>query len=370
MGDGIYDNPPRASLLDPGGSRFRFRLNPLLAAPRLHLDPALMLGLHLPSLAPAATDAPAAATTAPAATTDTPAATADEPDAPQMFMPVLGLTNAAWMAQHPLYTLTTEFTGLAPFLSATSPMAGRTFRPSLQIGVRDRLGQHVEAGVFGGFGGTFAFRSGAPTGTGNLGLSLHVGPDQPSGTEVGYGTALWLNLYQAWGAEPPRTSPPPGWSFNPSANAMVSHSWMRPDRWGADLVWGAGFSRWGAVNDVTSADVLSPFIGFNYARNVGKHDALNWEFTFGSNIGLGGRADGVTGGPTPFSLALNVGLFGWQHTWGDYGFGLEPWFFTEFGANVANPGAPPFNLGGGLRLDFGAINPRREHVFDDDWPLR
>jgi hypothetical protein len=356
MGDGIHDTPPRVSLFDPDGSRFRFRLNPsLLAAPRLQLDPALFR-----APAPAAVPAPADA--------KEPAAD-NAPDPPQMNMPMLGLTNAAWMAEHPLYTLTTEFTGLAPFWSATNPMAGATFRPSLQIGVRDRIAQGLEIGAFGGFGGMFPFLAGAPAGSGQLGLSLHAGPQQPSGEDVGYGTGFWLTLAQVWGAEPAVALPPPGWSFNPTVNAMISHSWMRPDHWGVDFVWGAGLSRWGAVNDVNAAAVLSPFVGLNVAANLGKHDALNWEFTFGPNLGLGGRADGVTGGPMPASLALNVGLFGWQHTWGDYGFGIEPWFFSELWSNVANPGAPFWNAGGGLRLDFGAINPRRAHV-DDDWPPR
>lgn len=291
----------------------------------------------------------------------------EPPDAPQVALPGLGVTNAAWMADNPLFTLTTEFPGTLPFMSQTTPGEGVTLRPSLQVAVRDRLWRNAELGVFGGFGGKVPFGAGKSTGTGVFGFSLHLGPEQPKEDAVKYGTGLWLSLAQGWGAEPDVPFPPQGWSFNPNFNAMVSHSWMRPDKWGFDIVWGAGISRWGAVNDVTAATVFSPFLGVNYSRNLGKHDTLNWEATFGPNLGLGGRYGAPAGSGMPVSLGLNVGLFGWQHTWGDYGFGLEPWIFAEPWSNVANTDATFRNVGGGLRLDFGAINPRREHV-EPVWP--
>lgn len=346
MGDG-YDSPgplryPRSYTLGTGG---RFRLPSLDLPPPAPYLPTFDQDFHLPPLA--------------------------EPDAPQMGMPTLGVTNSAWMQQNPLYTLTTEFTSLLPFMSETTPGVGTTpgegatFRPSLMVGVRDRLWQHGEFGVFGGFGGKLPFGAGRPTGNGILGLSLHLGPDAPEGDATRYGTGVWLTLAQAWGAEPDRETPPPGWSFNPTGGVMVSHSWQHPDEWGADLVWGANASRWGAVNDVPVGGFLNPYLGFNYARSLGKHDTLNWEATVGLNLGLAGRYDVLPGPRVPASLAVNVGLFGWQHTWGDYGFGIEPWFFAEPWSNVANSGASFYNYGGGLRLDFGAINPRRAHVDDE-----
>ena len=144
---------------------------------------------------------------------------------------------------------------------------------------------------------------------------------------------------------------------------MLSHSWARKDKWGFDIVGGAGISRWGAVNDVTVGGFVNPFVGFNYAFNAGKNDVINFEATGGPNVGFAAYA-GQPGPATPFSFGINAGI-GWQHYWGDYAFGLEPWLSTEQGSNIANPGSGPFNWSGGLRIGFGAINPRRAYAGDD-----
>jgi hypothetical protein len=357
----MHDSPLRLRPLDQPRSPFGFRLRGTdeLFAPSFLRTPFTH---DFSRIAPSLLGSPpAAATAAPAA-----AAHESEPDAPQMNMPWLGLTNSAWMAQNPLYTLTTEFMSPFPLMSQTTPGAGVSLRPSLLVNVRDRIGPNSEFGVFGGFGGAFPLRSGPPTGTGLFGFSLHLGPQAPEGDRVAFGTGAWLSLYQGWGSEPTVPSPPQGWTFNPNFNAMIAHSWQRPDHWGADLVWGANVARWGAVNDVAVGGFLNPYIGFNYSRNLTKHDTLNWEVTLGANLGIN-RYGGQPGPQIPASGVVNLGLFGYQHTWGDYGFGIEPWFVAEPFSNIANSGASPFNVGGGLRFDFGAINPRRAHV-DDPWP--
>ncbi|MBV9409296.1 MAG: hypothetical protein JO164_10775 [Candidatus Eremiobacteraeota bacterium] len=301
---------------------------------------------------------PPASTTEPAAKKD------DAPELPQANAANLGILNPAWMADNPLYTLTTEFWGALPFLSETKSGEKWSFRPPFTVNVRDRLGPNVEFGLIGGFGGTVPYKKDPATGSGLLGATLHVGPEQPKGDNVGFGTGAWFQLYQGWGAEPDRPIPPQGWSFNPNFNFMIAHSWMKPDSWDVDLAWGATIARWGAVNDVNVGGWLSPFLGLNVSKNLSKHDVLNWEGTVGANLGLAGRQDGVPNTNLPASLLLNFGLFGYQHTWDDWAFGLEPWIFAEPTSNVANPDERFWNVGGGLRVDLTAINPRRTHVED------
>lgn len=292
-------------------------------------------------------------------------------DAPQMFLPLLGITNGSWMGQYPLYTLRTEFATLLPFQSATDPKVGTTFGPAQYLSVSDRLGKNFELSVIGTVNGTIPIAppptppgTDPPTakGGGSLGFGLHFGPEAPKGDDLASGAGLWITLSQVWGQEPDRSSPPPGWSANPSLNAFATYSWQKPNRWGYDLNGGATISRWGQVNGVSVGGLLSPFLGLNYSRNLTENDVLNWEATVALNLGLAGRFDGVAATSMPLSATVNLGLFGYQHIWGDWGIGVEPWLFFETGSNVANAGAPLGNWGGGLRFGFGAINPRREHV--------
>lgn len=268
----------------------------------------------------------------------------DDSEAPQMNMPNLGITNPAWMADNPLYTLTTEFTTLLTLQS----QAG--FDALQMVAIRDRLGANVEFGAFGSFG----------TSTGSAGLSLHLGPQAPKADAVARGFGFWGTLSQTWGQEPPRPWPQPGWSFNPTANALFAYSWQRPNKWGFDIVGGSGASRWGQVNNVPVGGFLTPFAGVNYSRNLSDTTVLNFEGTIGANIGAAGRFDTGDRSRLPTSRMLNIGV-GVQHMWGDYGIGVEPWFFWEEG-NVNSAGGPFGNYGGGIRFGFGAINPRREHV--------
>jgi len=360
MGDPAYDSSlPR--FYDPATNRFQLRPPSLTLGtgwsrywtPYGYRFPPVKTDDTLPDTLPP-----------PASTSEAATAKATEPDLPQANLANLGITNPAWMADNPLYTLTTEFFGALPFMSETMSGQKWSFRPSFTVNVRDRLWNNAEFGLIGGFGVTDPYKKDKATGSGLLGATLHLGPEQPKGDGVGFGTGAWLQLYQGWGAEPDRPIPPQGWSFNPNLNFMIAHSWMKPDSWDVDLVWGATLARWGAVNDVNVAGWLSPFLGLNVSKNLSKHDVLNWEFTAGANLGLSGHTDADPNSKFPASFLLNLGLFGYQHTWGDWGVGLEPWLFAEPWSSVANPDEHRWNLGGGLRLDFTGINPRRTHVED------
>jgi RHS repeat-associated protein len=283
----------------------------------------------------------------------------DDNNKPQMNMPNLGLTNPAWQAQHnPVGTLTTEFTGVLPFQSSTDPKQGPTTQPSLLTSIRDRTSETSEWGVYGGFGGQVPLRlPSTSTGSGSLGVSYHLGPEPPDdGFKRGFG--WWQTFGQVWGLAPQRTLDPPGWTANPTSNSLFAYSWQQANKWDFDVVGGFGIGRWGQVNGVSVAAPFSPFAGLNFARNLSDNDVLNFEGTLGGNFGLGGREDLLPGPSVPRSLSISTGI-GYQHTWGDFGFGVEGYFFGEPTSDVANPGGHFFNFGGGLRLDFGAINAKR-----------
>jgi len=293
--------------------------------------------------------------------------TAQDDNKPQMNMPNLGLTNPAWQAQNnPVGTYTTEFTGLLPFQSETTPGQGLTLSPSLLTSIRYRTSTETEVGAYFSFGGQIPLRlPGTSTGNGSLGASFHYGPEPPdNGFASGFG--LWLTLGQVWGLEPQVSLPPPGWSFNPTLNTLAAYSFQQANKWDFDVVAGFNISRWGQVNGVSVAAPLTPFGGANLAVNITDHDVINFEGVAGSNLGLGGRADNVPGPSVPSSFYWAAGI-GYQLTRGDYGFGIELYGFGEQLSNVTNQGtvngvqenAAPYNWGGGLRLDFGAINPLR-----------
>jgi hypothetical protein len=304
-------------------------------------------------------------------------------DPAQATMPLLSLLNGPFFGgNNPVGTLSTDIYG-APlaFQSLTDPSVGTTYIPSFTLQVRDRTSPTGEVGVFGSFGGvnplgtprnpTTGLFGPAPRGigTGALGLSYHHGPEAPSDSEhYRFGLGYWLTLGQYWGLEPQRDFAPPGWSFNPTGNAMLSMGWARDKHGEFDLVGGSGLGRWGQVNGVPVGAFLSPYLGFSYTKSLGEHDSLYGEVTGGANLGLAGRYDSGSGFPASMFVA---GGIGYQHTWGDYGFGVEPWVFAEPASTVATSAASGFhegpfgNWGGGLRFNLTAINPRRRVLSDE-----
>jgi RHS repeat-associated protein len=283
----------------------------------------------------------------------------DDNNKPQVNMPNFGLTNPAWQAQHnPVDTLTTDFTLSLPFQSSTDPKQGPTSQPSLLTSIRGRTSETSEWGAYGAFGSQVPLRfPGTSTGTGSLGASYHFGPAPPDdGLKRGFG--WWQTLGQVWGLAPQRTLAPPGWTFNPNSNSLFTYSWQQANKWDFDVVAGFGIGRWGQVNGVSVGAPFTPFAGLNYARNLTDNDVFNFEGIVGGNFGLGGREDLLPGPSVPRSLSVGVGI-GYQHTWGDYGIGIEPYFFGEPTSDVASPGGHYFNFGGGLRFDFAALNAKR-----------
>lgn len=300
-------------------------------------------------------------------------------DPAQANQPLLSILNGAFFSgNNPIGTLSTDFFGGIAGQSKTDPSVGPVALPTFTLQVRDRLSLTDEVGVFGGAGSISPLfgprnpRTGLwpnPVGTGSLGLTWHHGPEAPS-DESRYlrGFGYWLTLGQSWGLQPQvEGAPPPGWSFNPTANAMFAWSWARAKHGQADLIAGSGLSRWGQVNGVPVGGFLSPYLGFSYTWAVDDANSVNAEIEGGPYLGLAGRYD--TGSGFPASLYSSAGI-GWQRTWGDWGVGAELWGFAEPFSSVATPAGDfpqgPFgNWGLGLRFNLTAINPRR-HRFPDD----
>ena len=297
-----------------------------------------------------------------------PADAAGGSNAPQANQPLLSILNGAFFGgSNPVGTLSTDVFSSFASQSTTDRSVGRTYLPSLTLQVRDRISPEGEVGVFGTIGGVFPSR----LTTGALGLTYHHGPEAPQ-DETGYkfGWGYWLTASQVWGLEPPLSGPltPPGWSFNPTGNAMLALSWARAQHGEADLILGAGLARWGQVNGVPVGGFLSPYLGFSYTKNLGDADSIYAEITGGPYLGLAGRYDAGTGFPASLYLA---GGIGYQHTWGDYGLGVEPWLFGEPWSSVSSPATDDFsagprsNWGLGLRFNLTAINPRRRRYSDE-----
>lgn len=302
---------------------------------------------------------------------DAPAA---DDNAPQANLPQTTLLNGPFFGGHnPIGTLSTDLFGIFGGQSATDPAVGRTYIPSFQLQVRDRLTATGELGFFGTLGGTVpASNPGAATGSGALGLSWHGGPESPGTTDrYTFGLGYFLTLGQYWGQEPPTPGAAPaprGWSFNPVLNAMLSLGWAREGHGEFDLVFGGGIGRWGQVNGVPVGAAFSPYVGVSYTGNLTDNDTLTVEGSIGTNLGLAGRFDDGHGFPA--SLAVAGGI-AYQHLWGDWGFGIEPWVFAEPASTVSTPAAPGLpagrdsNFGLGLRFNLTAINPRRKNIPED-----
>lgn len=286
-------------------------------------------------------------------------------DAPQANLPLLSILNGPFFGgNNPIGTLSTDIF-LAPSVqSTTDPSVGPTWPLSFTLQVRDRLSAESELGAFWSLG--HVFRQGTTTNA--LGLTYHHGPEAPSeGSRFGLG--YWLTLAQTWGLEPPTQGQvaPSGWSFNPTANAFLSLGWARAEESEADLIFGLAGSRWGQVNAVPVGGFLNPYVGFSYTRQnpfgLGEDLSAFAEITGGPYLGLAGRYDVGTG--FPVSLFVSGGA-GFQYTRGDYGIGIEPWIFAEPWSSVSAPGGGPSgNIGGGLRFNLTAINPRRRHLLDE-----
>jgi hypothetical protein len=284
-------------------------------------------------------------------------------DASQASLPLLSILSGPFQGNYPVGTLSTDFF-LAPltFQSTTDPSIGTTYLPSFTLQVRDRLSAESELGAFWTLGGSFP----QGTATNALGLTYHYGPEAPSeGSRFGLG--YWLSLSQVWGLEPPTSEPvPPGWSFNPTANAFLSLGWARAKKSEADLILGVAGSRWGQVNTVPVGGFLNPYAGFSYTSQnpLGLSEDLSAfaEITGGPYLGLAGRYDAGTGFPVSLFVSGGAGL---QYTWGDYGIGAEPWFFAEPWSSVSPAGGLGGNWGLGLRFNFTAINPRRRRSLDE-----
>jgi hypothetical protein len=301
-------------------------------------------------------------------------------DPPQANQPLLSILNGAFFSgNNPVGTLSTDIFGGLAGQSTTDPSVGPVALPTLTLQVRDRLSLTDEVGVFGGVGSIaplFGPRN-PRTGlwpksvtTGSLGLTWHHGPEAPD-DESRYipGFGYWLTLGQAWGLQPEvEDAPaPPGWSFNPTANAMFAWSWARAKHGQADLIAGSGLSRWGQINGVPVGGFLSPYLGFSYTWAVNDANSIYAEIEGGPYLGLAGRYD--TGSGFPASLYTSGGI-GWQRTRGDWGFGAEIWGFAEPFSSVATPARDfpqgPFgNWGLGLRFNLTGINPRRNRFLDD-----
>jgi len=309
-------------------------------------------------------------------------------DAPQANQPLTSLLNGPFFAgNNPVGTLSTDvFSTPLVFQSSTDPSVGATYLPSFTLQVRDRTSPEDEWGVFASLGGVSPLGTprspttglpplgGGPsaTTTGALGLSYHHGPEAPSDeARYVFGRGFWLTAGQSWGLQPPVSGSvaPPGWSFNPTANAMLSLGWARAKHGEADLIFGVGLSRWGQVNGVPVGGFLAPYAGFSYTWNLGDADSIYAEALAGTNLGLAGRFDAGTGFPLSLSAA---GGIGYQHTWGDYGVSVEPWVFAEPWSTVSTPAqegfpaGPGSNIGGGLRFNLTSINPRRRRYLSDE----
>jgi hypothetical protein len=269
----------------------------------------------------------------------------------------VGVTNAAWMAENKRYTSTAEGTFLLPFQSATGAGEGKTWRPSFQLALRNRIGTHSEIGAFTSLGAKVPFGTGKgptpkATGTKSYGLTYHFGPQAPTEDDgAKWGVGAWFALSQVSGAAPDVAKPPKRWDDNPTLSALLAISKARKDRYGVDIDIGLNASRWGAVNDVTVGGYLNPFLGLNYAFNVGEKDVLNFEGNAGFNLGLSPYA-GQPGPQNPGSFAYNLG-FGWQHTFDHFVIGVEPYLYGEKWSNMPNVSGNS-TLGGGLRLGIGA----------------
>jgi hypothetical protein len=301
-------------------------------------------------------------------------------DPPQANQPLLSILNGAFFGgNNPVGTLSTDIFGGLAGQSTTDRALGPVVLPTFTLQVRDRLSPTDEIGVFGGAGSIAPLfgprnpRTGLwpkSVNTGSLGLTWHHGPEAPDDKlHPLWGFGYWLTLGQSWGLEPAiEDAPvPPGWSFNPTANAMFAWSRALADQWQFDLIAGSGLSRWGQVNGVPVGGFLSPYLGFSYTRTVNKANSVYAEIEGGPYLGLAGRYD--TGSGFPASLYTSGGI-GWQRTWGDWGIGAEIWGFAEPFASVATPAGDfpqgPFgNWGLGLRFNLTGINPRRYRYPDD-----
>jgi hypothetical protein len=171
-----------------------------------------------------------------------------------------------------------------------------------------------------------------------------------------------------WGQEPdlPPLSPvPPGWSFNPTANAFGVFSRALPNRWGYGVNAGGIASRWGSIVGVPVSGYLSPFVGLNLWRNFSSQDVGNIEAVASRNWGLGGRQDFplTSGVATSNTLSLGVGLVhAFEHS--DYGLGGELFGSYEGFSNIQNQAGSNSQWIVGFRLGWGAINPHRN---DPPW---
>ncbi|SED64570.1 protein of unknown function [Rhizobiales bacterium GAS188] len=305
----------------------------------------------------------------------------------QANQPLLSILNGAFFGgNNPVGTLSTDIFGIPlAFQSPTDPQTSASYLPSFTLQVRDRLSPTSELGVFGSVGGAvpLGIRRNPMTGllpppgagpssvtTGALGFTYHSGPEAPSDeSRYTFGKGYWFTLGQYWGLEPPRSPvAPPGWSFNPTANLMYALSWARAKHGEADLILGASLGRWGQVNGVPVGGIFAPYAGFSYSWNINDDDTIFAEIAAGPNLGLAGRFDAGSGFPA--SLLISGGI-GYQHTSGDWGFGIEPWIFSEPFSSVSAPAAGGFsagasgNIGGGLRFNLTGINPRRRRFLDE-----
>jgi RHS repeat-associated protein len=280
-----------------------------------------------------------------------------KPPPPQMSLPLLGLTNAAFQGQYPTLTLRTEFLSVLAFQQNTA-QTGNAVQTSFAqtVSVSDRLSPTLEVGVLG-----------TASSTSNLGLTLHWGPPAPTGKSLVTGFGVWGTVSQVWGqqaAVPPgqlSPVPPPGWSFNPTANIYGAFSAQVPNTVGFDINLGALVSRWNSIVGVPVGGFVSPFLGINVFANLPGDFALNLEAVGSLNSGFGGRQDIADASGVPRSTTLSFGL-GLQHIddHSHWGWGFELFGTAEGLSNITNDAGARSNFTGGLRFGFGAINPNRQ----------
>ncbi len=279
------------------------------------------------------------------------------PASPQMSLPLLGLTNPAFQGTFPLLTLRTEFLTVMQLQQGTEKGQAASASLSQTVSVTERISDTVELGVQGTAGTT----------TSSVGFLLHVGPPAPIGDKPVSAWGLWASGSQVWGLAPPpklSLSPPPeGQSFNPTANVFGAFSHQTPNVSGVDLDFGGQASRWGQVVGVPVAGSVSPFVGINLFHNDWPQSnfSLNLEAVGSVNLGLGGRQDTTTPGSLPYSFSVTGGI-GIQYVFDktDWAIGGEIYFGSEGLSNIVNDAGRNYDLAGGLRFGFGAINPRRQ----------
>jgi RHS repeat-associated protein len=335
----------RWTACDPGGAIDGFNLYQYAQAdPIRHRDPTGLQSIDDPEANASQAKPGQAPASSPNATTD---------DAPQMSLPLLGITNPAFQGNYPLNTLRTEFLSVLQLQQSSDKRDSAIPSFSQTLSVSERLSQSAELGVQATYG----------TATGSLGLALHLGPPAPDGDTTVRGLGLWATVSQVWGLAPPTlssTTSPSGESFNPTVNAFGALSVQVPNKFGFDFDFGGQASRWGQVVGVPVAGFVAPFVGANAFQNFSDTTAINVEATVSVNLGLGGRQDTTSSGEIPLSTTMTVGV-GLQHVLekSDYAIGVEAYFSAETLSSITNNSGLDNNVAGGIRFGFGAINPRR-----------